>query len=81
MPIIIEVDEAEHATILAALRFYQKNGQGDPFNRTDDIHDIATNGDKVMSSLDEQGIDELCERLNFTSKSARPEAETPEGRA
>jgi hypothetical protein len=55
--------DQEHATILAALRFYQENGQGDPANRSLDIHEIATNGDDVIS-LDEKGIDELCEMLN-----------------
>ncbi len=59
----ITVDEAEHATILAALRYYQENGQGDPSNRSDDIHAIAA-PDHVMSSLDDDGIDALCERIN-----------------
>ena len=35
----------------------QQGGQGDPANRSDDIHDIATNGGEVMSSLDDAGID------------------------
>lgn len=60
----IAVDDAEHATILAALRYYQANGQGDPNNRSVVIHEIATNCDKVMSSLDDDGIDALCERIN-----------------
>lgn len=51
-------------TILAALRFYQQQGQGTPSNRSDEIHDIATNGDCDIS-LDDSGIDELCEALNF----------------
>lgn len=58
------LDGAEHATILAALRYYQQQGMGDPDNRSDDIHDIATNGDQE-TSLDEDGIDDLCEKLNF----------------
>lgn len=53
----------EHATILAALRFYQEHGQGDPNNRTDAIHAIATNEGNVIS-LDENAIDDLCEKLN-----------------
>lgn len=56
--------DADLATILAALRFYQQAGQGDPDNRSDDIHEIATNGGEVMSSLDADGIDDLCERIN-----------------
>jgi hypothetical protein len=59
----IQLSAAELHTILAALRFYQAHGQGDPFNRSDWIHHIATNGGEVMASLDELGIDELCERL------------------
>jgi len=61
----ITVDDAEHATILAALRFYQQAGMGEPDNRSDEIHDIATNGGEVMASLDDAGIDALVERINF----------------
>lgn len=60
----VDIDRQELATILAALRYYQQNGQGRPNNCSDDIHEIATNGDAEIS-LDDQGIDELCERLNF----------------
>lgn len=55
--------DQEIATILAALRYYQQNGQGEPANRSLDIHNIATNMDETIS-LDEDGIDELCEKLN-----------------
>ena len=63
MPSIdIEHPDDRH-TILAALRFYQERGQGDPANRSDAIHEIATNsGDAV--SLDAAGIDRLCEYIN-----------------
>lgn len=50
-------------TILAALRFYQKEGMGEPANRSDAIHDLAPNGDQDIS-MDEEGIDDLCERVN-----------------
>lgn len=60
----IELDAAELATVLAALRFYQSEGMGDPMNRTDDIHDIATNGETLTASLDDDGIDALCYRIN-----------------
>lgn len=53
----------EFNTILAALRFYQESGMGDPFNRSGAIHDIATNGGEDIS-LDYDAIDALCERLN-----------------
>ncbi|MBR9765914.1 MAG: hypothetical protein GYB53_20945 [Rhodobacteraceae bacterium] len=53
----------ELATILAALRFYQQCGMGNPENRSDPIHDIATNGGTVLD-LDGDEIDQLCEKLN-----------------
>jgi hypothetical protein len=53
----------ETATILAALRFYQQKGLGDPQYRPLDIHEIASDNDDVIS-LDEDDIDELCEKLN-----------------
>ena len=59
----IVITDQEHATILAALRYYQKNGQGEPNNRSDDFHTIATPDDCVIS-MDADGIDELCEKLN-----------------
>lgn len=54
------VTEAERDTILAALRFYQERGQGDPMNRSDAIHDIATNNGNTIS-LDAGAIDKLIE--------------------
>lgn len=59
---IILVDDQQHATILAALRYYQAQSLGDPANRPLDIHDIATNGDTVIS-LDDEGINALCKQL------------------
>jgi predicted DNA-binding transcriptional regulator AlpA len=58
-----EIDNAERDTILAALRTYQEAGYGDPNNRPDRIQDIAcpTIDD---TSLDDDAIDRLCERLN-----------------
>lgn len=53
----------EHATVLAALRFYQEKGQGDPANRSAALHEIATNADEVVS-LDAEAIDALCEKIN-----------------
>ncbi len=61
---IISVDAAELATILAALRFYQQEGQGEPSNRCDDIHHIATDGETQIS-LNSEGIDALRERINL----------------
>ncbi len=55
-------------TVLAALRYYQEKGMGDPYCRSDYIHEIATNGGEDIS-LDSEGIDDLCDRLNFQEKS------------
>jgi hypothetical protein len=55
------VDEREHATVLAALRWWQDHtpsGEEHP-----DLHDIATNVN-TLEELDSVEIDELCERLN-----------------
>ena len=60
------VSNAEHNTIMAALRYYQEKGQGEPSNRSDAIHDLATGGDEDIS-LNDEGIDDLCERLNCCS--------------
>jgi len=61
--LILRVADQEFHTILAALRFYQGRGQGEPVNHTDAIQDIATSGREVVP-LDAAGIDNLCERLN-----------------
>lgn len=57
-----QLEREDVATILAALRYYQQNGQGDPDNRDDLIHDIATVGGELISR-DDEGIDDICERL------------------
>lgn len=64
---IILVGDAQHATIMAALRLYQELGMVDPENRSESIQDIATNSETIASSLDEHDIDELCEMLNENS--------------
>lgn len=66
---IINVDEQGINTILAALRFYQANDQGNPNSRSDDIHCIATNGES-NTSLDAPGIDHLCDSINTTAPQA-----------
>lgn len=62
---LYQLDDAQHATVLAALCYYQRQGMGDPSKRDDDIHEIATNGDTVVS-LDDAGIDELRMSINHT---------------
>lgn len=56
------LEREDVATIVAALRYYQKNGQGDPANRDDFTHDTATIGGEIISR-DDAGIDDLCDRL------------------
>jgi hypothetical protein len=63
----LAVSDQEFHTILAALRYYQFMGQGDPENRNDYIHNIATNSDET-TSLDAEGIDALCCWLNTGEK-------------
>ncbi|HGM8086463.1 TPA: hypothetical protein ACKP9S_002820 [Pseudomonas aeruginosa] len=58
-------------TILAALRFYQQQGMGDPIARSESIHDIATGGGDE-TSLDEWGIEELCQSINFAECPTAP---------
>ncbi|KSQ21598.1 hypothetical protein APB26_31930 [Pseudomonas aeruginosa] len=58
-------------TVLAALRYYQGQGMGEPDNRSDSIHDIATNGGDD-ESLDEWGIEELCQSINHAECPATP---------
>lgn len=60
----INIDGQQHATVIAALRYYQQQGLGDPAYRSTEIHDIATNMDEVIS-LDSDGIDDLVDHLQF----------------
>jgi hypothetical protein len=63
--IVLRVTNQEFHTVLAALRYYQAHGQGDPSNRAEWVQDIASNGGAVASPLGDQAIDALCERLNL----------------
>ena len=69
----ITVAGAELATVLAALRFYQQSGMADPANRSDAIHDIATDYERIVS-LDSDAIGSLIEKLdpNELSRSLQP---------
>ena len=57
------VSDEECHTILAALRSYQECGYGVRTKRPAHIHEIATDGGRC-ASLDDDGIDELVERIN-----------------
>ena len=61
----LSLDTNETATVLAALRWYQHSGMGDPYRRPDWLQDIACPDPRSTTSLDDSGIDELCERINF----------------
>ena len=61
--ITLSVSGQGFSTIMAALRYYQEKGMGNPDNRSDWIHDLSTNGGDV-TSLDDEGIDKLCEGIN-----------------
>lgn len=61
----------EHATVLAALRYYQQPGLADePQKRPGAIHDIATGGDSATNAaaMNSADIDPLGERLNAPRK-------------
>ncbi len=64
--LLLLVGDQQHATILAALRYYQEQGMGEPANRSDAIHQIATCGEELVS-LDADAIDVLCEEINCSS--------------
>ena len=63
------LDEREHATVLAALRFWQRNAVIDRDERDACAipeEDIATDGGSV-EILTSSEIDDLCERMNNAS--------------
>lgn len=65
----LHVNEDERNTILAALRYYQRDGMGEPGNRPDWLHDLACPDVGRCTSLDADGIDALCERINCADTS------------
>ena len=58
------MNQRELATVLAALRWYQESGFGEPGGRPEGIHEIATMCDQEVS-LNFDEIDLLCESLNL----------------
>ncbi|MFK4135373.1 Uncharacterised protein [Pseudomonas luteola] len=59
-------DDDFHA-IIAALRYWQQQGMCDPVNRSDGMHDLATNGGEVLSSLDDEAFNKLVVNLSFST--------------
>lgn len=60
----LELAEDELDTVLAALRYYQDRGMGEPANRPDWLQEIACPDGANSTSLDDAGIDALCEKIN-----------------
>ena len=61
----------ELGTVLAALRHYQQSGFGDMCNLPPDLADIAVDGESNRVPLDDDEIDDLCERLNLSAVEGR----------
>ena len=61
----LNVTHQEFNTILGALRYYQKEGMGEPCNRPDWLQDIVCPTDDD-TSLCAEDIDDLCDRINRT---------------
>jgi len=53
-----------YSFIIAALRYWQRSGMADPCYRSEAMNELATNGGEIMESLNDEGIDDLVERLN-----------------
>lgn len=67
----ITLNDRELATVLAALRFYQRMRLTPNRSLTNaDLDDILTNGGKVKP-LDAGQIDELCELINLGGQPAK----------
>lgn len=69
------LEHAELATLRAALRHYLDSGLGDPSERTDDVHELATDC-HLVTSLDDDGIDALDAKLCDLMRPMQSEPET-----
>jgi hypothetical protein len=67
------LSDREHATVLAALRYWQAAGANGDLRYNDEMIDIATNGGTVTECTDED-VDALCERLNCGDEPAEEAA-------
>lgn len=68
---MLTIDGSGRATLYAALHFWREEGKGEPSNRTDLQHELATASGREIS-LGEEGIDRLSEELVFGCRA--PEA-------
>ena len=60
----LELNSQEISTILAALKFYVVNNQGDPSSRTDAIHNIAV-ANESETSLDNSEVTALSAKVKL----------------
>lgn len=67
----IQLTDEELATVLAALRHYQENGQYYATCRSNDIDAIATNCDTLVA-LGNEEIDDLCISINTGERDVKP---------
>jgi len=59
----------EKNTLVAALTFYTQKGQGEPNQRTDEIHNLAVGDDPDLEediSMDDEGIGSLLMKVRAT---------------
>ena len=62
----IRLDSQDVNTIVAALTYYLESGQGEPSQRTDEIHNLATGDYPGLFediSMDDEGIESLIARF------------------
>ena len=57
------VSDEEFHTIVAALRSYQECGYGRQTDRPGRIHEIASDGGRVITRLEEQRLQDKHERI------------------
>lgn len=63
--ITLSMESDEYNAVIAALRYWQESGMCEPDNRSDDMHDIATDGG-TGQSLSDSEIDSLIDRFQST---------------
>ena len=69
----MQLNERDLATVLAALRYWQREG----WVSSGHEHDIASNGGS-LNPLTRDEIDDLCERLNCEEWLGSPDPDDPD---
>jgi|GEM_PF-6021573 len=62
-PAGLMLDATDKATVVAALTHYMNEGMGEPANRPEAIHELATGLDDSVVSMDDDGLADLIRRL------------------